>query len=142
MTIINSFSPARQQNTVAFKGDDKNHPVAALFSAILPGSGQLLKGEDKNGFTRLGLEAGILASIVIAGKVIKKSLANNLVKAAEALETKSFIKAFKALHKGISKTKIAGGIALAFVPIVALAVNHVNAAKDAYKPTNKESDTT
>ena len=144
MTVINSRLPVRQQNAVAFTSNDKpkKHPIAAVASFVLPGSGQLLNGDKKSGLTRLGLEAGILGSIYASGKILQKTLANNFADASNILKTEGFFKFFKEAFKGFSKTKIAGGVALAVVPIVALAVNHVNAAKDAYNSKNKESETT
>ena len=136
MTVINSFSPAIQQNAVAFTSNDqlKKHSVAAVASAILPGSGQLIKGEKKSGLARLGLEAGILGSILIAAKKLPKTFGDNLVNAKQLKPGKEQL---KTLFKDFSKTKIAGVAALAAVPVIALAANHISAVKDAYNPKNK-----
>ncbi len=73
MEAINSLSQARQtlpaRQQMAFKGNEqqKFHPGAATASLVLPGTGQIAKGEIFNGLVRLGIGAAAIGTTIIAG---------------------------------------------------------------------------
>ena len=104
MTVINSFSPARQQNTVAFKSNDQQefYPGYATASLILPGIGQLAKGETQNGLARLGVYVATIGTgaALAMGKIKNSTVAS----------------------------------VLGVVALSAFVINHINSAFDAFKP--------
>ena len=77
MSAINSISPARQQNVLAF-GQTPNDPqvkkssrgaIAAAW--FVPGSVQLTRGQTARGLTQLGIHALAIGTVVAAklGKI-------------------------------------------------------------------------
>jgi len=128
-----SHSPARQ--SMAFTG--KHHLGAAVASVIVPGSGQLIKGDTKRGLTHLGIFAGLLAAGAAVGKSFQKTFLKNIEPADKVLEENGGSKKyFKTLFKDIPKS-VKAALVLLFI---AATVNRVSAVVNAFKPNKSKPE--
>jgi len=140
MATITPINTACRQN-VAFKTNEesqsqKKHPVKAVASLILPGTGEMLNGDIGTGFKHLGIAAGLYGlQRVITKKMIATVLNQNKTIANKIFKQKGFcIESLKAAYKGVSKTALVGKVA-----IVALGIaNIISSVKDAYKGKQAE----
>ena len=127
-------------NVVAFKGKEKkeSHKGAAVASFIMPGTGQLIKGEKKKAAKHFGIYAGLsaLSTAVFAKLQLPKIIKNaeNFAKATVgSAQTTKFI-TVKDMYKGIPKAAIAASVVLALATFAL----SIFSAKDAAKPKKAE----
>jgi len=118
---INSALPQTAQKPAFGKNEKKYNYGAAAASAILPGSGQLIKGEKKDGFTRMGVEAGLIGALGLAGKFVANVAKDFKQGNVQALTNMKAVKPLLA----ITTFFVAPGLILS---------NHINAAVNAFKP--------
>lgn len=112
MTVINSMSSARQ---VTFKGQNEQyHPFPAAVNFAAPGVGDFMKSENKTAVKRIAVETGLIA---LTAASIKGGLM-----AAKAEKGKLVVASI--IGAGISG--------------LGLAINHIKAGIDAYKPKKTE----
>ena len=129
MNSVNMASKANC-NTIAFKGNEqKKHPIAAVASFILPGTGQIINGEPIKGikFFAAAMLLWITRSIFKGRKLIEE-----LKTGIEMLQPE------KVLAAPISKTKLFTGLAIGF----AVLANRISSAVDAYKGKQPKPETT
>lgn len=132
MTAINSA----QSNQVGFqckncKYDNATyHPLPAISSYVIPGSGQFLKGETGKGVRHLATDVGLIGAFGFALKHIATNIIQQVNQKAalpEGLE-----KIVKEPFKHFKLPKVAVGVAVASG--LGLSVNHIRSSIDAYKP--------
>ena len=90
MTTIVPFQPVSKQQTSfgSYYSETKNkkHPNNAALSAIVPGAGNILSGQTGRGLVHMGIAAGTLVGMGLAGKKLAKTFLNpeSITKAAKS----------------------------------------------------------
>ncbi len=140
MIIIMTGINTHNTQVLGFKGQQAGQPEKAAASLIIPGSGQIMDGRNKNGAVRLGVEAGLLAGFIATGRAI----VDGVMKTSNLRTTKELRNLSKPGRRIAdekfwgSSTKAKAMITVYRVLIIGIIANHILAAVDAFKGKPKK----